>query len=134
MLKKGRALVRQDEIQCRSIGMVGYGALGAFLHILASRFIPDIPVRVYSLGKEADGALFFSLEVVADCDVVILAVPMRAFEKMLQTLLPLMRRESVLVDVATVKTHTIKLLERHAGDRLWMATHPMFGPESFQKR
>jgi prephenate dehydrogenase len=39
----------------------------------------------------------------------------------------------VIVDVATVKVHTVEILERLASDRQWIAMHPMFGPESFKK-
>ncbi|MGE3143403.1 MAG: hypothetical protein AB7L65_08785, partial [Hyphomonadaceae bacterium] len=42
-------------------------------------------------------------------------------------------QRSVLVDVATVKSHTAGALRRLAADRPFIATHPMFGPESYAK-
>ena len=66
--------------------------------------------------------------------MVIPTVPIHALEETLRRLLPLMRPEGILVDVATVKVHTVEILRRLAAGRLYVATHPMFGPESYAKR
>ncbi|MBV9551141.1 MAG: prephenate dehydrogenase, partial [Alphaproteobacteria bacterium] len=42
--------------------------------------------------------------------------------------------QSLLLEVNTVKTRPVALLRRHAGGRAWAATHPMFGPFSFEKQ
>ncbi len=118
----------------RSVGIVGYGSFGAFLELLIRRFAPAIEIRVTSSRFEPDGKKFFSLAETAQCDAVILSVPIHAFEETLKKLLPLMRMDTVLVDVATVKIHTLEILKRLAGDRQYLATHPMFGPESYEKR
>jgi prephenate dehydrogenase len=76
---------------------------------------------------------FFSLEDTCASDVVILAVPIHAFEEHLVRILPLLSPRSILVDVSTVKLHTTQILKRLAGTRPYIATHPMFGPESYTK-
>src|SRR3989344_6372478 len=113
----------------RSIGIVGYGHFGELLHELIERFAPQIKLRVHSSRFAPDGKVFFSLADTAQCDAFILAVPISAFEEQLMKILPLMRPEGVIVDVATVKMHTVKALERHAAGRQYLATHPMWGRE-----
>ncbi len=117
-----------------TIGIIGYGNFGAFLETLAHRFVPDARVRVYSARTAADRKKFFSLADTAASDVVFLAVPIHSYERTVARALPLLGADSILVDVATVKTYTVEILERLAPGRSWMATHPMFGPESYQKR
>ncbi len=117
-----------------SIGIVGYGAFGVFLSALAQRCLPEACVFVYSRSRGEDGVLFFPLEEVARADIVFLSAPISAYEDTIRRVVPLLGERSVLVDVATVKTHTVALLEKYAGGKKWIATHPMFGPESFAKK
>ncbi len=117
----------------KSVGIVGHGAFGAFLESLARRFAPSLDVRVFARRATPDGARFFTLEQACQCDVVIIAVSIRAFEETLLKVLPLLKPGTILVDVNTVKEHPAKLLAQHAGAVTWVATHPMFGPFSFEK-
>lgn len=117
-----------------TIGIIGYGHFGAFLEVLIKRFAPGVTVKIYSSRFEPDGAKFFTLAEVAACDAVILAVPIAAFEETLKKVLPLMKKEGIVVDVATVKVHTVELLKKLAPAQPYLATHPMFGPESYAKK
>lgn len=117
-----------------SLGLIGYGAFGAFLQTLAGRFLPDAALKVYSSSRPVDGVRFFPLEDVAACDAVILTVPISIYGDMLTRILPHVREDTVIVDVATVKQHTMDLIERLRPNGPFIATHPMFGPESYKKR
>src|SRR3989338_9787204 len=121
-------------MELKTVGIVGYGAFGALVHTLIKRFAPGIAVRVYSQGKDPDGKTFFPLAEVAKSDVIVLAVPIRAFQATLSNVLPLARKDTVIVDVATVKVHTTGLLKKLAKGRRYIATHPVWGPESYAKR
>jgi prephenate dehydrogenase len=121
-------------MQPRSIGIVGHGDFGRFLETLARRFLPNTALRIHARKAAPDGARFFSLQETCRCDVVILAVSIRAFEDVLLKVLPQLGPASMLVDVSTVKVHPASLLARHAAGRPWIATHPMFGPSSFEKQ
>jgi len=121
-------------MQPRSIGIVGHGDFGRFLEALAKRFLPGATVRVFARKAAPDGMCFFSLEEICQCDIVIVAVSIRAFEETLLKLLPLLGPQSILVDVNTVKVHPATLLARHAAGHRYIATHPMFGPYSFEKQ
>jgi prephenate dehydrogenase len=118
----------------RSVGIVGYGHFGKIVHALVSRYAPAVEIRIFSSGAKPDGKLFFSLAEVAACDAVVLCVPIHAFERTVESLLPIIRWQTILVDVATVKLHTVEVLQRLAPTHRWIATHPMFGPESFAKQ
>jgi prephenate dehydrogenase len=117
-----------------SIGIIGYGNFGAFVHELLKRYAPGVTVKVFTPEKAADGALFFSREEAAACDAVVLAVPISAYEEVLKQTVPLMKQKGIIIDVATVKMHTVELLKKYADGRPYIATHPMFGPESYAKR
>ena len=116
------------------VGIIGYGAFGQLVHELLSRFAPSIDVRVFSSRREPDGKTFFSLEETASCDAVFFCVPISAFEETVQKALPHLRPDTVLVDIATVKVHTVNILKKLAAGRPYVATHPMWGPESVEKR
>src|SRR3989344_1429452 len=121
-------------MQIKTVGIVGYGAFGALAHTLLGRFAPEVKVRVYAPEKKADGQTFFALADVAKSDALILAVPIHAFEEVLKKVLPLARKDTIIVDVATVKVHTAALLKKLAKGRRYISTHPVWGPESYEKR
>lgn len=122
------------QIKVKTVGIVGYGAFGRLVRTLLNRFASDIEVRVYAHDRKLDHKTFFSLAETAKSDAVILAVPIVAFEEVLKKVLPLARKDTLIVDVATVKSHTTSLLRRLAKGRRYIATHPVWGPESYEKR
>lgn len=117
----------------KSVGIVGYGNFGKFLRHLIRRFTSDVTVLQYDAKVPLGNDLLTSMEKVASCDVIVLAVPFEAFE---QTLCDLLRfsGHGVIVDVSTIKSHPVKLLRKYAQHRRYIATHPMFGPESYEQR
>ena len=117
-----------------SLGLIGYGHFGAFLHVLAERYLPDTPLKIYEVERPPDGELFFPLEEVAACTAVVLAVPISAYPITLAQISPHLGANSVVVDVATVKRYTMDLLRDGLPVGRFLAMHPMFGPESYAKR
>lgn len=110
--------------------IVGGGRFGRHLEQLFRDKAPQIDVTVYEPCPRyiSDG----SFEI-RDYDIIILAVPIREYENVIKEVVPRMRDDALLVDVATVKMHTVALLEKYAAERFWVATHPMWGPESYEK-
>ncbi len=117
-----------------TIGIIGHGNFGAFVEILIKRFAPSVSIKIYSSRYKPDNLKFFTLEEVAACDAVVLTVPIAVFEDTLIKVLPFMKKDAVIVDVATVKVHTVAMLKKHAPHQPYLATHPMFGPESYAKK
>ena len=126
--------MNEAEFMPLSIGLIGYGHFGAFLHALAQRYLPDAVLKIHSGRREPDGVLFFALEEVAACDAVVLAVPISAYAATLAEIGPHMMPDGIVVDIATVKKYTMKLLQAARPARPFIAMHPMFGPESYAKR
>lgn len=118
----------------KTVGIVGYGSFGTLAHVLFKRFSPSVEVRIFSPDRKPDNKQFFSLADAARCDAVILAVPIHAFEEVLTKVVPRASKDTVIVDIATVKVHTTKLLKNLAKGCRYIATHPMWGPESYEKR
>jgi prephenate dehydrogenase len=56
------------------------------------------------------------------------------FSARLADIVPLVRKDSVVVDVATVKEHTAAALAQYKGRIRYVAAHPMFGPFSYEKK
>lgn len=121
-------------MQIQTVGIIGYGNFGSFVHELLKRFAPEVSVKVFTPEKRADGQVFFSREDATQCDAVVFAVPIREYESALKETVPLMKKEGIIVDVATVKMHTVALVKHYSNGRQYIATHPMFGPESYAKR
>lgn len=117
-----------------NIGILGYGAFGSFLVTLLKQHAPHIDVRVYSSRNAVDESLFYSIEDTCDVDAIILCSPIHAYEQSLRTIAPLIRPDTVVVDVATVKVYTTGLIRQLLPTQPFIATHPMFGPESYVKQ
>lgn len=117
-----------------TIGIIGYGAFGSFIHELLAQHAPDITVRVHSSRKEVDNTTFFSLEDAAATDAVLLCGAISDFAHQLQSVMPHVRPDTIVIDVSTVKKYTSDCLRAQVGKQHFIATHPMFGPESYRKR
>ena len=118
----------------RTLGIIGYGSFGRLLHELVHRFAPDVKVVVHSSRADASQDFYVTLERACTADVVVPCVPIHAFEATVGNMLPHLGADSILVDVATVKMHTVNILQTLMPQGRWIATHPMFGPESYKKR
>ena len=117
-----------------TLGIIGYGSFGSFVHELARYYTPEIAVRVHSSRSQPDGKTFFSLEGVCKSDMLVLAIPISAFEEQLQKVIPLVGGQTVVVDIATVKMHTTNILKQYKNKLRYVAMHPMFGPYSYLKK
>jgi len=116
-----------------TVGIVGYGNFGKFLHELGQRFFPQVEFRVHSRRFEPDGKTFFDLKTTAQSDVVIICAGIREYEDRMLTVLEYALAETILIDVATVKKHTSELCRKLCSGNRFISIHPMFGPESYKK-
>ena len=63
----------------------------------------------------------------ADCDMVLLCVPVTAMESVLDRLVPFLNGTTILCDVCSVKTMPMKAMQKRY-DGPVVGTHPLFGP------
>lgn len=117
----------------RTIGIIGFGVFGAFMTKVLS---PHVPVVVSSRRAQpvevaAVGGRLVSFDEACAADIVVPSVPVQSLEAVLQHMAPLLRPGSMVIDVSSVKTVPVQLMERHVpADVDIVATHPLFGPQS----
>jgi len=114
------------------IGIIGYGRFGR----LTARYIAeDYPVVVYNRSEVAEkrpkGIRFTGLEEVSRQKVVVLCVPISHLRDLLTRIAPMLKKDTLVVDVCSVKTHPVRWMENTLPPSVSiLATHPMFGPDS----
>jgi len=116
-----------------TVGIIGYGKLGGFLHELGNRFFPDIEIRVHSRRHESDGETFFDLQTTAQSDLIFLCANIDEYQERLVATLKHAPPDTIFVDVAAVKVHTSELCRKYCEGRRYLSTHPLFGPDSYKK-
>lgn len=120
----------------QTFGIIGYGH---FAEIVARSLDAHGAVLVYDtdparLPAAAGTVRPASFEEAAQADVVIAAVPFGALQSVLEKLQPLLRPETVVMDVTSTKERATELFERILGDHPnVLATHPLFGPPSMDR-
>ena len=116
-----------------SVGLIGFGRLG---RLLARHFSKDAKMFVHDVKLDARrvralGAAPATLARVCAQDVVVLCVPMAAFEGVTRRIKTLVRPDALVVDVCSVKEHPVRVMKRHLPNSVsLLATHPNFGPDS----
>lgn len=110
----------------KTVGIIGFGSFGRFL---AEKLSSHTRVKVYShSGKQ--NSWMVPLEEAVDVDFLVLSIPLDAYQETLEQIKPLLKPETVLVDVCSVKTKPTGIIKSILPDQPMVATHPMFGPES----
>jgi prephenate dehydrogenase len=105
------------------IGVVGgNGRMGG----LFARLFRDAGYRVVSIDR-ADGPSDWGR--IAECPVVLLAVPITQIENVLRRIGPIARKDGAIIDVCSIKAEPIDLMRKYApGDVI--GCHPLFGPST----
>ncbi len=84
--------------------------------------------KLQEARRELDIATSTGLEAARDADLIIISVPVNAFEGVVQQLQPHVRPGQTIVDVTSVKTMPTEVMHRYLGTNLTLGTHPVFGP------
>lgn len=115
-------------------GMLGYGRFGKLWHQVLSGFGE---VKVYDrnlVDIELVNVNFFSLEETLDCDYLFLCVPISEFEQTCKDIRDKVNKNTVIIDVCSVKVLPAKIMQEVFGlSHPFIATHPLFGPDSVSK-
>lgn len=115
----------------QSIGIIGCGHFGSMLLSLFKRVLPSCELRVYDRDSSKILARQASLEESVDSQWLILAVPIPAFKDVLKTIKPLISKDTLIIDVCSVKVYPVQWMREILGDsHQIVASHPMFGPQS----
>jgi len=118
----------------KTIGIIGFGRFGslaasilgkqATVFIYQEKITLEIKKRVKKIN-----AHLASLEELANCDYIIIAVPISKTELMIKKLAPIVKPGTLVMDACSVKTYPCQWLKKYLPkDIETMGTHPMFGP------
>lgn len=115
------------------IGIIGFGRFGK----LTARYLAeDFEVFVFNRTDKSteikkSGARIASLKTVCQQKIVILCVPISKFKEVLVEIGPLLKKDSVVVDVCSVKVYPTRWMKASLPETVSiLATHPIFGPDS----
>lgn len=117
----------------REIGIIGFGQFGRFM---AQHLAPFFDVAVCDNAElqaeaEKSGVKWRDFETVAAKEIVIFAVPLGAFERVLSRAVPFLRNDAICFDVCSVKTLPLEMMRRILPETVEIiGTHPLFGPQS----
>ena len=114
-----------------SIGIIGFGRFGK---VLANILQKGFAIKAYDpkpIG-EFHGVEFTDLESLLKEKVIFVAVPIRHFESLIKEISHHLSEGTTIIDVCSVKAHPTKIMENNLSENIGIiATHPMFGPDSF---
>ena len=115
------------------IGIIGFGRFGK---LITRHLSEDNKVYVFSRSgkndeiKKANG-IPATLEEVCKKDIIIPCVPISKFEYILKKIKNLLKNNSLVIDVCSVKEYPVGLMKKTLPEKIGiLATHPMFGPDS----
>lgn len=116
------------------IGLLGYGRFGAALATLLQErghdwrcWDPTARLPEAHAATDVD-------DLIAQSDLVILAVPVGAFETVLRELRPRLQGRHQVLDVGSVKLAPCRLMDEVLGEEIGHAgCHPLFGPLSIAR-
>lgn len=117
-----------------TLGLIGFGQFG---RLAASHLAGYFDVTVSDASPAARpaaramGLAFRPVEEAAQCDIVVVAAPVRAMREVFQQIAPHLKPGALVIDVGSVKTlpgqWMAELLPAYVD---LVATHPLFGPQS----
>jgi prephenate dehydrogenase len=110
----------------KSLGIVGFGSFGEFM---AAKLDPYFKIKACRAHGRA-GKWDAPIKEVAACDIVVLSVPLDAYQSVGQKIKPYLSKETLIVDICSVKSRPAAMLRKFFPDNKILATHPMFGPQS----
>lgn len=115
------------------IGIIGFGVFG---QLIAEHLRPCFRIRVFDIMPDIARAeelsvSIASFEAVAECPVVVLAVPVNQMRAVVTELAVCVKPGTFVVDVASVKVEPAEIMRTLLpSDVTIVATHPLFGPRS----
>jgi prephenate dehydrogenase len=118
----------------RIISIYGYGRFGK---LWADILSADYTVQVYSRrglkpAEVGDNQRIVTEEQLFECDAMFFCVSISSFEDVLQSCKKFYKKETVYFDTCSVKVYPTQWMQQNLpGDAQIIATHPMFGPDSY---
>ncbi len=116
-----------------TIGIIGYGSFGKLIERVATKYHPEVEIKVSSRSNDIDHKRFWGMRDVCESDLVFVCTPIPFYESTIKKVAPLVGDQTIIIDVATVKEHTVEILRNVDVPIRYVSSHPMFGPYSYEK-
>lgn len=117
----------------KQVSIIGFGRFGQVLSQLLNH---NFEVSVYDerVSSSSDKVNFVSREKALKSKTIFMAVPISAFSDLIQKISSSISEGSTVIDVCSVKMHPVKVMQEFLPENIdIIATHPMFGPDSFKE-
>lgn len=117
----------------KTLGIIGFGSFGQFIALHLKDYFDLYATNRSDKSKEAEelGVTYSSLIEIAQKDIVILCIPVQFLEDTLIKIKDLVKANSLILDVSSVKVIPIELMKKHLPSKVEIiGTHPLFGPQS----
>jgi len=104
------------------IGIIGgKGKMGQFFKSLFEK--KGYQVLVSDIGTDLTNE-----DIVKNCKVIIVSVPLSVFENVIVEIGPLVEDEHWVIDICSLKSEPVKVMKKYLERGEILATHPLFGP------
>ncbi len=114
----------------KTVGIIGFGSFGEFL---VDKLRGKVELLVHDPNQTVPKDISANIDDIAKCDYVVLSIPIDAYEDVLKSLAPKLKSSTVIVDISSVKTTPVAILEKLVPSQKKVVMHPLFGPQSADK-
>jgi len=84
--------------------------------------------RLREVQQQLDVEVTTNIEQVKDTDVIIISVPLDAFESVVQQIVPHTNASQIVVDITSLKVQPVDIMHRYITSAVTLGMHPVFGP------
>lgn len=125
--------MKNTQCDIKKIGLIGFGRFGK---LIARHLSGDFEFHVHDNADKSseikeNNSIPASLKEACSHDIVILAVPISEIETTLKKIKNIIKKDSIVIDVCSVKEHPVRLMKAILPKYVQiLATHPMFGPDT----
>ncbi len=122
----------------KKILIIGYGRFGELLCELLKK---DFKISVYEENRErSNRAKLKDLNILNDLEdlnkfsYIFICVPISTFKDIILRIKDKTNKEQIVLDVCSVKSYPSEIMTKYLKNAQTVATHPLFGPDSFSKK
>ncbi|PCJ16356.1 MAG: prephenate dehydrogenase [Candidatus Cloacimonadota bacterium] len=117
----------------KTLGIIGFGNFTSFIIPFLGKYFDIFVYDSVDCSQKAQNLNILSCSLKEACskDYLIIAIPIQYLENFLLKSSNFIKKNTFVIDVSSVKLKTVSLLEKYLDkDIQWVATHPLFGPQS----
>lgn len=111
------------------IGIIGYGDFGK---LMEKYLIQDFKIEIFRRDdlKDIEQGDEKQIERLGNLDYLVFAVTLNGLEDVCNKISGKVSKETILVDVTSVKVQPLEIIKKYFPDFKILGTHPIFGPQS----